>query len=192
MKSNLILFICAFFFSCSIKGNFKGLYGYYNKSYKINPQLFVKNIDVEDFCQMRKTEDSFKIYISNGKGLKKCLPENEYSLLYVWGPNCKSDICIPLNLIQEECLDNKLDFFVVAEYYDVKAMQIDYIINRPIIGIDVEFYRTNLTKKYLNKFLKDVVGNEQHEFDGNRFLLFKSKKFIKSFNELDDLLNFKS
>lgn len=108
------------------------------------------------------------------------------TIVYIWGPNCHSDVCVPLQIIQKKCLEKGYNLFVVAEYYDLEKMQYHYDLNNNIYGVDVEYYKTSLTDKYISKFLKDLdVSIEKNDY--NRFLDFESDKFIKTFENIDQL-----
>jgi hypothetical protein len=89
--------------------------------------------------------------------------------------------------VQNRCLQNNIELFVVAEYYDAALMNIDYLLKKPLFGIDVEFYNTNLTEKYLNLFVSGITSNQTIE---GSFIHFINGKYIKSFkkiNEIDEL-----
>jgi hypothetical protein len=55
---------------------------------------------------------------------------------------------------------------------------------RPIYGIDVHYYKTNLTVKYLSKFLDDLTL--QDSMQGNLIHL-KNGNYSRSFKSLDAL-----
>lgn len=108
----------------------------------------------------------------NGKEFKKLLVNEEKALVYLWGPNCNSDVCISLNLLQSYCHENSTTLFIVAEYYDVAKMELSYDIENPILGIDTEFYKTNKTNKYLELFFRDVDSSIKNF--NNRYFLFEN------------------
>ncbi|VDH05984.1 Uncharacterised protein [Bergeyella zoohelcum] len=160
--------------SCMINGNFKGLYSYYESTYESKPELFSKE---KWKCTPK---DNNIVQIINGKDLEKCLSTSSRSLVYIWGPRCKSDICYSLDAIQKFCDDRKIKLFVVAEYYDLEQMDKNYILKNPILAIDVQYYGTNLTSKYLKLFLKDIHIESFQE----RYLLYE-KGVLK--RKIDDL-----
>jgi hypothetical protein len=62
-------------------------------------------------------------------------------------------------------------------------MELKYDINRPIFGIDIDYYKSSLTSKYLSKFIYDITG----KIDGfeNRFFYFENGVFLQSYNTID-------
>ena len=70
-----------------------------------------------------------------------------------------SKVCIPLNVIQEICNKKNIQLYIVAEYYDLELMNKEYNISSPILGIDTDYYKTNLTSKYVKNFIKDINAN---------------------------------
>ncbi len=184
-KFILSIIIClTFTTSCAIKGNFKGLYSYYKKTESANPNLFLKSIKIDSLCLYTYENLKSKIVIINGNDLKKCISQKELALVYFWNPNCKSKICYPLELVENYCSSRNIDLFIVAEYYDLDQMQVSHNIKRPIFGIDTKYYKTNLTKKYLSHFLKDIDINITTD---DRYFYFKNGVFSKSYKSVYDL-----
>ena len=77
-----------------------------------------------------------------------------------------------------------ISLFIVAEYYDVDLMQIDYKISRRIFGIDVEYYQSNKTSRYLSKFIYELTAKK--EIVG-RLIYFEDGLFKKSFEQIKEL-----
>lgn len=179
-KYKYLLVLSIYFSSCSISGSFQGLYGYQKKVTKIDSNLIQKS--KEDICLISTPRDPI-IYRINGKDLRKCINNTPKALLYIWRPNCSSKICIPLNNLQKICTNNNMELFIVAEYYDYEKMIKKYEINKPIWGIDCKFYKSNLTKKYLQRFINDITeSNESYEND--YFYYFESGKLIHKSNSI--------
>ena len=127
------------------------------------------------------------MYVINGKRLRNCLSDEKLTLVYIWGPKCTSSVCIPLNIIQEECNRNNIELHIVAEYYDNRLMQINYDIKRPILGIDIDYYKRNLTSKYLSRFLNELSNTVADNSD-NRYILYKNGNFSASFHSIENLI----
>ncbi|EKB57049.1 hypothetical protein [Bergeyella zoohelcum] len=163
--------------SCAIKGNFKGLYSYFNTTYKAKPELFSK----EKWNCHEKNDN--KVRIIRGKDIVKCLSQYSRSLVYIWSPNCTSDICYPLDEIQKYCNRQGIELFIVAEYYDAEKMTQQYTVKNPILAIDTEYYKTNITKRYVALFLKDIDFLSPLQ---NRYLLFEKGNFSR---EIYDIFN---
>ena len=169
--------------SCAIHGNFEGLYSYYDRVKSKNPSLLIKPNINSSICKL-KNVDTPHIYVINGASFKECADKYDSAVVYIWSPKCKSKFCYPLTLLQKECNNKKVELFIVAEYYDNEFMELDYHLNRPIFGIDTEYYNTNLTSKYRSKFLYDITS--KNDIAG-RFIYFKKGSFIKSFNSIEEI-----
>lgn len=183
MKKTIPFLTLIILSSCSINGNLQGLYSYYNRTTKESPNLIIDSDSAIKYCEL-KNDGIAKIYPINGLQLNECLKRQDKSIVFVWSPNCKGKFCYSLNAVQETCDENNMELFIVAEYYDDAKMQIDYVIKRPIFGIDTKYYKTNLTSKYMSKFLLDVTAKET---TNGRFLKFKGDKFQQSFSYLDSI-----
>ena len=185
MKHLTCLLLITFLLSSCISGSFKGLYGYYNKTRSESPNLIVEPefSSRYNLCSINYT-DSTKIFVVNGIELRKCISNFDHAVLFIWKPNCHSQFCYSLNAVQQLCRDKNIELYIVAEYYDSKKMETNYILKRPIYGVNTKYYRTNLTARYLEKFLQDIAG--VHETSGN-FLRFRNGKFMESFQDIDNL-----
>lgn len=181
MKS-LSLVAILFLNACAIKGNFAGLYSYHQKMISQNPTLYETLDATESACNLVKAQTP-KVYILNGKQLKDCLQVVTLSVVYIWSPKCKSEKCIPLELIQQQCTRQKIDLYIVAEYYDNEMMSIDYKLNRPIFGINTKYYSTDLTSKYLSRFTYDLTESSEI---GHKFLFFDKGIFKGSYTDLKE------
>lgn len=173
--------LCFLFSSCSINGNFKGLYSYYKKSYKQDKNLFVNSDEIKKLCEL--TNDK-KVIIIKGTEIKKCLEKTGKSIVYIWGPICKSKNCYPLSIVQSYCDLKKIDLFIIAEYYDIEQMKVSHNIKKPIFGIDTKYYKTNRTQKYLQKLYQELNINLQKNAPEHRYLLFDNGKYIKSYESI--------
>ncbi|HNY45193.1 MAG: hypothetical protein QM212_02740 [Bacteroidota bacterium] len=191
MKFRIFLFLIfiSSLTSCSINGSFQGLFSYYKKTKKEGKINFLKFDTNNDY--LNSYSDSTTIVLSNGKEIKKYLKNFEKSIIYIWSPKCKSRFCYSLNLLQEICSQKGIELFVVAEYYDSKYMSKNYKISHLIIGIDTQYYKTNLTSKYLSKFIKDLIDEVDDttfkEIYNAKFFSFRNGKFEKSFDSIEDI-----
>ncbi|MFT5760924.1 MAG: opacity protein-like surface antigen [Polaribacter sp.] len=178
--------ICLIITSCSFNGGFQGLYSYYNKTKKESPNLFIKTKNTDTICGKYSKIENF-IFITDGLTLKKCLLKNEKSIVYIWGSKCKSKVCYPLEIIQSYCLKNGYSLFILAEYYDSEGMNFDYNLEKNIIAVDTKYYKTNLTTKYLNGFLKDIDNKLEYNKLENKYLYFEKNNFINDFNSIYEI-----
>jgi len=175
--------------SCSFNGTLQGLFSYYNKTEKESEINFV-NFNSSDDC-IHLLSDSASVLIANGNEINKCLSEYQKSVIYIWTPNCKGRYCYSLNLLQETCNQKGYELFIVAEYFDIYYMSKYYEISHPLIGIDVKYYKTNLTSKYLSKFILDLT-NGKYKYDIKHdnycnFLCFENGEFKRAFMPIEDL-----
>ncbi len=178
----LLLNVCLILSSCRIKGNFQGLYSYYEKSKKNNPNLFVIPEPTNSICTLNR-DNVGKIYLTNGKALKNCLENKKNVIVYIWGPKCKSKICYPLETLQQISVENEIELYIVAEYYDNELMEAEYNLKNPILGIDTKYYNSNLTSKYLSEFISDLTNNDYIE---NKFYVFKDGLFQNSYESIEN------
>ena len=169
--------------SCSIKGSLQGLSSYYYKTKSLNPQLLVNPDGSTPICEIKKS-DTPKVYVINGINLKECIKTADRAIMYLWAPKCKGKFCYSLNSMQQKCSTKDISLFIVAEYYDSQLMQVNYKIDKPIFGIDVEYYQSNTTSKYLSKFVFDLTSRD--EIIG-RIIYFEDGKFVKSFESLEEI-----
>ncbi len=184
-KILLLLLLLTVFNSCvTAKSDFKGLYSYYKSTNESNPELFVKMKSSDSICD-NKLKNNDKIYIVNGTQLKECLNKSEKSIVYFWSPKCKSEVCFPLEIIQAFCSKNNLSLFIVAEYYDAEMMASKYDLERNILAVDTEYYKTNLVSRYVNRFMKNIDTDLEYK-NLHRYLYFEGDKFIRDYRSVYD------
>ncbi len=87
-------------------------------------------------------------------------------------------------MIQEQCNNKNIDLYVVAEYYDCNKMDKAYDLNNNIYAIDVKYYKSNFTSKYVSRFKFDLTLQKNIE---HRFLMFEKGVFIKSYESFDQI-----
>lgn len=177
--SKYYLVTCILIASCSIRGNFKGLYGYQQKTMAQIPEKFLQSTEDDDLCSYLINSD--RIIITNGKKLKKCVTP-ETALFYIWGPHCTSKICYPLSSIEYLASQNNLQLYIIAEYYDSEKMSYDYGVTSPIIGIDTKYYQTSKTNNYIEKFLTDM-GIKRSD-SNHRYYVGKSNGTYESVHDI--------
>ena len=176
----LLLFI---FNSCKINGSFQSLYGYQEGTMKKCPDLILK-LD-SSLCSHQNTTDN--VYSINGLELKDCLKTIPKALIYIWKPHCPSEACISPVYLQRKCDAQNIPLFVVAEYYDCELMQLNNILDKPIFGIDQDYYNTNLTSKYLTKFWNDL-SNFENGISRKMFVLFENGVPTQSKSHVEEIL----
>jgi hypothetical protein len=180
----LLLFAISITSSCVIDGSFRGLYSYYEVTKSEHPNFIQK--PGAGLCELT-SGDSIIVYKINGSELKNCLRSEPKSLVYFWDPNCGAPFCVPPNFAQEYSTEKNLELFIVATYYDYSKMAINYDLVRPVFGVDTEFYRTNLTDRYMKRFREDLFNVELIEEENPRFVLFQSDSLIATSQDLEEL-----
>ena len=170
--------------SCRTSFEFKGLLSYYNQTKALAPELMKK--PSKDICHLIH-EDKPIVYVVNAHQLKECLTNIDNAIIYEWSANCKSSVCIPLNLAQSFAEKNNLELFVVAEYYDLNAMNRMYTLKRPIFGKDIDFYSTNFTHRYNYMFYTELFGFSL-ETETGRFHYVEKGEWKASYHSLNDYL----
>lgn len=181
VMSFIVLFFCC---SCvSVTAELKGLYSYQNKTNRVYPGLLKRQPLDAPLCTISKTAAP-QVIISNGKQLRECLLRSERAVLYIWKPLCKSEFCYAINVVQRECSKKKIDLYIVAEYYDGPTMNQDYQIDRPLFGVDVDYYRSSLCDVYIPKFMNDLIGTSERE---NIFVEFRNGAYTRTFDRLEQL-----
>lgn len=184
----LITITVCIFSSCLVHhpGDLRGLYSYYKVTKKEHPS-FIQRPD-SNLCSIQPKEP-IVMYKIRGEELRKCFTENTKSMVYFWIPNCSAPVCIPPNYAQEFCSRHGIDLFIIACYYDYDKMSFNFELDRPIFGVDTEYYKTNLTDKYLKRFKADLWGeNSIDESEFGRFHLFESDSLIIIRSKIEDLL----
>lgn len=183
LKSILSVFLIFILYGCQFNGSLKGLISYRTE---IEEPGLKNKISYVFYCEGNLAKQS-QIVITNGKEVKRCIARYSKVLMYLWKPNCQSDYCLDLELLQSYCDKINYELFIVAEYYDQTRMNKAYLINRPIIGIDTYYYESDFTKKYVSRFMKDLVDTA-FSYKGSLFYLFNHNEFKGEFHRLDEMV----
>ena len=185
----LLFVILLMFCSCTFNGTFQGLFSYYNVTKKESEIQFIHLNEIKEYHHF--DFDSAKVIVTNGVALKSHLKKYENSLVYIWSPRCKSKYCYPLNILQDVCNQEDIKLFVVAEYYDSYYMSRYYDLEHSLRGIDVKYYKTNLTSGYLSKFIVDLTNGMYSCGSNNEnncsFLSFHNGKFENAFEAIEQI-----
>lgn len=177
-----ITIILIYILSCSctglihIKANnpIKAFTSRYNETQKQYPGLLVKADSLVTLCDLVYKESSH-VYLVNGLQLKQCIAEYENAIVYIWDAHCPSKQCFSPSLLQKYCRQKNVELFVVAEYYDGAELIQFYEIDKPILGIDTEYYKSNFIDRYVSKFEGDLDVSDNTT---GRMLYFKNGKYI--------------
>lgn len=178
------LLLLVLFTSCSINGSFQGLFSYQEKVEKSNPGLIQKAKD--SICNITNPEKP-TVYKINGQEIRTCIATDPKALIYIWRPNCSSKICVPLEILQDLCNQNDIELYIVSEYYDSEKMSYRYNVERPVFGIDTNYYKSDLTKKYVKGFIRDVTDDSDIDSDNSFMFYFEHGDLVSSGADWDAL-----
>ena len=181
------------FFSCSMfvfNGSLAGLVSDFHNVEQKSDITFARYRSCDDICTSG-FPDSAYVVVLNGRQLKECLQNYRESVVYVWRSQCHSMLCYPLNLVQQCCDKKGVELFVVAEYYSADKMSRKYEINHPQTGIDVSYYKSDFTRVYLRRFVRDLVEDPEiyrnKERWNSHFFYFENGQFCRAFNNIEEL-----
>lgn len=128
-----------------------------------------------------------KIYAVTGPQLLHCLKDNDTSVVYIWSPNCHSDVCVSLVAAQYYCTKRNYKLYVVAEYYDFEKTEPQNTNPLALLSVNHLYYNTDRCDAYVSKFTHDITeGRTGKEDRYKRFLFFKKDKWIFARRRLDE------
>jgi hypothetical protein len=184
--TNFTLLIIASFCltACTINASFRGLFSYYKTTKKESPHLLSYPKNTTEVCAKQDTA-AITVVVVNGLALKECIKQHDKAILYEWAANCHSPVCYPLEAVQRACNEKNIPLYIVAQYYETAKMSKKYDIAQPIYGIDVKYYKTNLTKKYLTRFYKDL--GISYTIELGRINYFEKGEYVCSFSDIDSI-----
>lgn len=182
MKRHVILFVGLLCISCGSEMEFKGLFSYYNSTYKSCPSLFSHESILEKGC---RNFNNNKVYVTNGKMMKECLAANQKAVVYVWSPLCQSTTCYRLEFLQQYLDKKGIELYIVSEYYDLESMAVKYKLRRPIFAVDTKYYKSGLTDKYMKRFKWDLTNKVDTTY--NKIYYFENGIYINSFRRIEEI-----
>jgi hypothetical protein len=154
-----------------------GLHSGYNKLSAEAKEKVVFTREDETVCNLKSEA---KIHAVSAAQLRKCLNENDSSVVYIWSPDCHSSKCIPLGAAENYCKEHNMKIFIVAEYYDFDKTFTYNNAKTPIFSINHLHYKTDNCNKYRKLFTDELIApakltrtNSHH-----RFLVFHKDKFV--------------
>ena len=182
MKKNLFILIFCFILQGCFITNTPGFYSGFSKLTPVEKEIIIFTEPDFKICKLDK--DSF-VYAINGKQLLECVKLKDSAIVYLWSPNCHGDKCYSLNLVQEYCTKNNYSLFVIAEYYDIKKinLQKQYLNTSPMFSINEKYYKTHYCNKYFKLFLTDLLVNKiinKKDMYNNYFIF--NKGILMTFN----------
>lgn len=166
------------FFSGCIITNTPGFYSGYSKLSENEKHNIIFTDTNFDICNLK---NEGKIYSISGIQLQNCILKKEKTLVYIWSPNCNSEKCYSMELLQSYCEKNGFSFFVISEYYDMDKMKVEMLKLKqyPMFSINERYYKTRYCNKYFKLFIKDLLTNQIFEEDDiySNIFIFENGKF---------------
>ncbi len=134
-------------------------------------------------------QDSATIFAVNGKQLRECLKENDTSVVYMWGPNCKAEHCILIAACQEYCDTRGYKLYIVADYYEMEVMNAQNVADEPILIANHYYYDRLYANALMRLFRADLLGREpgKEETGWCRFMIFNGDQLMEYRSNLYDM-----
>lgn len=172
-----ILLIGLFSIQSCIITNTPGFYSGYKKLTS-NDQARIQFIPLN---QAIPDTNKNLIYAVNAQSVLKSIQNKDTSVVYIWGPRCRSRFCLSLKSVQEECSNKGYNLLVVAEYYDTTSFKQCPQLNNPLISINHKFYKTDYCQKYTSLFTNELRQGKQISDSCSyyRYLMFNGSHFIR-------------
>lgn len=177
MSKNIVYIIIVIFFSSCIITTIPGFYSGYSELSEQEKNNIVFTEPDFDICNL---QNDGKIYAINGTQLRNCILKEPKSLVYIWSPNCQSENCYSVDLVQEFCEKNGFAFFLISEYYDIEKLKIDKskLKQYPMFSINEKYYKTRYCNRYSTLFVKDLLSDQifKRDYKFSRYFIFENGK----------------
>lgn len=127
------------------------------------------------------------IYQIDANQMTDYLNEHNEVVIYEYASYCNSNNCISPKEAEKLCLSSGITFCIIVTTYD----HIERIptLEAPLLAIRQEAYKTDKTHVYCDMFFNQVTGVTDKERGYGRFYYFRNGKFIKSYENLNDLIS---
>ncbi len=177
MSKNIVYIIIVIFFSSCIITTIPGFYSGYSELPEQEKNNIVFTEPDFDICNL---QNDGKIYAINGTQLRNCILKEPKSLVYIWSPNCQSEYCYSVDLVQEFCEKNGFAFFLISEYYDIEKLKVDKskLKQYPMFSINEKYYKTRYCNRYSTLFKKDILSDQifKRDYKFSRYFIFENGK----------------
>lgn len=160
--------------------------GFYNGYKKLSPEEKRKVTLLNSNLKLNSLKNNDRIVAINGRQLREYAMDIDTLVVYHWGPNCSSDVCILISACQEYCKSKNYKLVVISEYYDFEKMELQNTGDLPILIPNHIYYKKYYANSLNNLFYKDLLNGHEliNEEKYNRFLFFNKGNFIKSKKDL--------
>lgn len=156
-------------------GGIKGFYSGYKRLYA-DQKAKVVLLDNEASIPNDKTS----IYAITAHNLTRSIADLDSVIVYRWSAHCSSESCIPVFSAEQYCQKNNYHLFVLADYYDDLLFKQLGKTSNPLLTVNHQYYGTDRTTAYGNKFQKEIDQQKILNKSNNyfRFLIFKKGKLV--------------
>lgn len=96
------------------------------------------------------------IYEVSGPQILKELKTNKKSLVYVFANGCSSGLNTSLDQIEYYAEEYGYELYLIMSGYSRLEATISQSLDTPLFAINVDYYKTNKSRKYLRAFQKDL------------------------------------
>lgn len=165
-----------------ISPNFTGLKSGY-KELNQNQKTKIKFVNDSEELNYLNNNDTIRAITSNHI---KTIIENEKSdvVIYLWSPHCSSEVCHPIEYVQEYCSRKNQKLIVVMEYYDFELLRLQNTesLDFPLFSINTKHYETDFCNKYTKLFFTDLLnkGELNDEELYKRYFIFSNGKYVSA------------
>lgn len=182
LKPLFLFFAFSLLSSCYISFGTTSEYRYIKSN---NPTL-LKHLKGTDLVCNAQYSDSCKVIVTDAITLKKCLFQNDKAVVFIWKPGCMRNAeNYSLDSLQRFFSEKGIALYVVARNY-TGLMNKKYHLDYPIIGIDTKYYKSNLVKKYLGKFVFDLA-KIKYEDDGRPIMYLENGNYLGWYRLTDEM-----
>ncbi len=183
-KILLCVFICVFLFTSCIQIKIAPGVGFESGYSKLSEAEQNKIIFLNNDVLLPDFEAEDTVYSVSAANIGAFLASEDTSVIYFWSPHCHSENCLPLSIIENISERKGYKLLVLTEYYVSPQLIFSERSSNslPIVYINHMYYKTNRCNQYVKQMEKELGYNNNKI--GNRYLFFKSGKFLFSRNFL--------
>ncbi len=125
-----------------------------------------------------------------GSDLSKLLSLKDSSMVYIWSPDCSSDVCIPLFVFTQYCFSQNLEPIIVVEYINLEKTLPQFDDTSTYYLINFLKYQTDFVNKYKKKIKCEMINNSSvniRQTLGHRYYKFIGNSFLSSQLSINEL-----
>jgi len=131
--------------------------GFYNGYKKLSDHEKEQVIFLDDSSEIGDLNNRRQIVAINGRQLLTFAKGIDSLLIYTWGPDCSSESCILVAACQKYCNARNYKLAVVAEYYNMQAMNAQNVADLPVLIANHTYYNKYYAISLNKAFMKDLL-----------------------------------